>query len=142
MAVLVLCFLVGDFSFVEAGQRGLLVQRSTYLLGQMSRDEFLDQQINVMPVFRYANANLPSDAVLFLLPYENRGYYLERKYIWGHPISQRIVRFEEYNTVTELAETLRQMRITQYFGESSLDIQWVALLGTHSGTDAGTGAEM
>lgn len=112
IAALVLYFLIGDFPFLQTGQQALLAQRSIYLLGQISRDEFLSQQIDAMPVFRYANANLPSDAVLFLLPYETRGYYLERKYIWGHPISQRIVRFEEYNTAAGLADTLRQMGIT------------------------------
>lgn len=112
MAALALGFLISDFPLMKAAERTLLVQRSTYLLGRVSRAEFLDQQINAMPVFRYANANLPSDAVLLLLPYESRGYYLEREYIWGHPISQRIVRFEEYNTASDLADALRHMGIT------------------------------
>jgi hypothetical protein len=86
--------------------------RWPYASGQRSRDDFLDAHIKAMPAFRYINAELPPDGAVLLLPYESRGYYLDRDYVWGHPISQRIIPFEQYDDPRLLAQDLRSMGIT------------------------------
>lgn len=101
-----------EMPWFKPGERQLFLDRLPYLRGHIARDTWLEQQIDVMPLFTYANTNLPPDARILLLPYENRTYYLDRDYIWGHPISQRIIPFEQFESVEALAATLRQMGIT------------------------------
>ncbi len=111
-AGLLLLFLIRDFPWVDAAQRNLALSRWPYLSGQRTREDFLQEQIDVYPAFQYINANLPPQATILLLPYESRGYYLERSYFWGHPISQRVIRFEEYDGPDRLAADLRKLGIT------------------------------
>ncbi len=112
LAGALLLFLLPDFPLVNAAQRDLMRQRLPYLTGQQTRKDFLEAQLDVWPAFDYINAHLPPEATILLLPYESRGYYLDRNYIWGHPISQRIIRFEEYDTPAELAADLRKLGVT------------------------------
>lgn len=107
-----LAIVVHEWPWVSASERELLASRTPYLRGQISRNEWLDTQIDVMPLFRYANIQLPANARILLLPYENRAYYLDRAYIWGNPVSQRIIPFERFNNAAELAVTLQHMGIT------------------------------
>jgi hypothetical protein len=108
----VLVLVARESPWLKPDERQLFIARLPYLRGQVSWDTWIDQQIDSMPLFRYANTHLPADARILLLPYENRTYYLEREYIWGHPISQRIIPFEQFDNVEELAATLRHMGIT------------------------------
>jgi 4-amino-4-deoxy-L-arabinose transferase-like glycosyltransferase len=111
-AIALLFFLGSDFPWIQAPERALFASRLPYATGQRSAHAFLEQQIDVLPAMEYANAQLPKDAVVLLLPYETRGYYLDRSYVWGHPISQRIIKFETYDDPVALAEHLRELRIT------------------------------
>lgn len=108
----VIVLVARETPWLYAGERELFVQRAPYLSGQVSREAWLDTQIDSMPLFRYANTQLPTDAKVLLLPYENRTYYLDRSYIWGHPISQRIIPFEQFSSVEQLETTLRELGIT------------------------------
>lgn len=111
--LLLLCGLVlRAWPWMIPGERELQAERFAYVRGTLSRDAWLDQEIDSLPLFRYANSSLPADARILLLPYENRTYYLDRDYIWGHPISQRIIPFEQFQNAEELAAMLQQMGIT------------------------------
>jgi hypothetical protein len=112
LAGILLFFLVRDFPWVDAAQRNLVGSRLPYLTGQVARDDFLDSRLDVMPAYRYINQELPPDAVVLLLPYESRGYYLDRAYFWGHPISQRVIPFEQYDEPERLAADLKDLGIT------------------------------
>ncbi len=101
-----------EWPWILNSERLLLNARLPYLRGQISRDTWLDMHVDVMPILRYANTNLPSDVHILLLPYENRTYALDRNYIWGNPISQRIIPFEKFNNVQELAIYLHNIGIT------------------------------
>jgi hypothetical protein len=97
---------------IDREERNLFVARWPYATGKLSRDDFLDAHIEAMPAFRYINDQLPEDSTVLLLPYESRGYHLDRDYVWGHPISQRIIPFEQYDDPQSLAQDLRTMGIT------------------------------
>lgn len=112
LLVLLVSLLWRTWPWANEAERGLFVERTTYARGAITRDAWLDSQIDVMPLFRYANTQLPSNAKILLLPYENRSYYLHRDYFWGHPISQRVIRFEQFNSVSQLASYLRTLGIT------------------------------
>ena len=84
---------------------------AAYLAGQLGRDDYLARYVPSEPLYRYANAALPSNALVLLL-FENRGYLLDRDYVWANPVSQRIIKFEQYSDVAALAADLCQRRFT------------------------------
>jgi hypothetical protein len=112
MAGLLAFFLGRHSPWIQSGTRESAKNRLLYVMGERSQEGFLQSEIDAMPAFNYINSYLSSDAMVLLLPYETRGYYLERQYIWGHPISQRIIRFEEYDNPEELAQDLRHLGVT------------------------------
>jgi len=87
-------------------------KRWPYVTGQISREEFLARNCDVWLTFQWANRELPLDAKALFLPYETRGYYFDREYIWGNPIGQRYIRFERYDDVESLWADLRKLGIT------------------------------
>lgn len=87
-------------------------QHLRIMFNNSMRHDWLSQKITPLYAFEWMNENLPSDSNVLLLPYENRGYYLNRHYIWGNPISQRLIQFEKFHTSTELAEKLHSLGVT------------------------------
>ena len=112
LVTVLVALVVQQWPWIRADERALFTSRTPYLTGEMSRDDWLSTQIEIMPLFHYANSELPEDAKILLLPYENRTYYLDRDYIWGHPISQRIIPLERFDTVVDLEAHLRQTGFT------------------------------
>lgn len=115
-----------QFPWGSSAGRTLIESREAYLRGGLSREEWLDTRVPHAPVLRYANAHLPPDARIILLPYEPRVYYLERDYFWGNPVSQRLLRFEEIANTQVLAARLEAMGITHALvnqADGSLDIR-------------------
>lgn len=83
-----------------------------YVAGRVSRETWLLEQTRAMPLFQFVNKELPEDARVLMLPYENRGFYLDRDYVWGNPLGQRLIRFERFATPGELALELRRLGVT------------------------------
>jgi len=83
-----------------------------FLSGQLTRQEFLLQEVPGYAAFAYANKVLPNDAYVLLALYESRGYYLDRNYMWVNPISQRVLRLEEFKDAADLANALRERGFT------------------------------
>ncbi len=98
--------------FFNPAARGLISDRWEYLSGRISREDFLVSRVPGYAVFSYANEHLPEDAYILLALYECRGYYLNRRYIWANPISQRVLRFEQFATPEELRDDLKARGIT------------------------------
>lgn len=98
--------------FFNSSARGLIADRWQYLSGRIDREEFLTSRVSGYAVFSYANENLPEDAYVLLALYECRGYYLDRKYMWANPISQRALRLEQFATADELSNELRARGFT------------------------------
>lgn len=108
----VMLLLLSTHWFFNPSARELISDRWRYLSGQISREEFLASKVPGYIVFSYANENLPEDAYVLLALYECRGYYLNRKYMWANPISQRSLRLEQFSTSEELANELRSRGFT------------------------------
>lgn len=102
-----------------APERALFASRLPYLRGELSRQAYIDERVDVMPLVHFANRELPPDANLLLLPFETRGYYLERAYRWAHPASQRVIRFEQHASAEELMATLRGLGVTHLLEHSA-----------------------
>ena len=93
-------------------RRAELALRWPYLSGQRDRDAYLASVFDDYPAFRYANQHLPLDALVLLAPYEARGYYLDRPYIWMNPIGQRLLRLEQFPNVEAFGAELRRLGVT------------------------------
>lgn len=106
-------WLVGmTWPWADGDARMLFQERMAYVRGEVTREQWIDRHVNIAPLLRVANRSLPDDARVLLVPYETRGYYLERDYVWGNPVSQRIIPFERFDSAHELADFLRAMGIT------------------------------
>lgn len=112
LAGALLLLLLWEWPWAYQDERTLFTMRLPYLQGEQTREMWLAEHIDSLPLFTYANTHLPPDSHILLLPYENRAYYLERRYTWGHPISQRIIPFERFDRVEELAAALQARGIT------------------------------
>jgi hypothetical protein len=110
--LLLLGILVAMLPWWSAQRTALWEERLTYLRGAVSRRALLHAHIDVMPAFDYCNTKTPHDAVILLFPYENRGYYLDRAYVWANLLSQRYIKFEEFKDAEALWRELRRLGIT------------------------------
>jgi len=119
--IMVAILLARDLPVFAAAQRDLLRDRWPYLRGQVSREAFLRHKVDPWEVFVYANERLDEEAVILLLPYECRGYYLDRAYIWGNPIGQRVIKFEQFDDPVALWREIRAMGVTHIID----DPHWV-----------------
>jgi 4-amino-4-deoxy-L-arabinose transferase-like glycosyltransferase len=104
-AVIIVCLLL-ELPIVQAETRAMLLARIPYLTGEQSRSQVLASKIRPFPVFEYINHWLPKNARLLLATYEVRGYYLDRDYMWAHPIAQRLLRFEQVPDGSSLRQLL------------------------------------
>ena len=109
---IVALILLPQFPFFNRGERYLLFSRWLYINGDVSREKLLTQMVRTLPTTQYINHNLPENARVLLLPFETRGYYLDRDYMWGNPFAQRMIRFEQFNSPEDLADYLRFLGIT------------------------------
>lgn len=113
-------FIFFDWPWIKINEVGLLINRLPYLSGQITREQWLESEIDIYPAFKYANNNLPQESKILLLPFENRGYYLDLSYFWGHPFSQRVIKFEKYQNPVLLATELTEMGFTHIIDNPNL----------------------
>ncbi len=104
-------FLLNNTLLFSQVRMNVLHSRAQVVLRKIPKQDFLNHEVDVLPVFQYVNQNLPLNAKILLLPYENRGYYLDRQYVLGHPANQRYIRFEEFQTPNELASYVHTLGI-------------------------------
>jgi hypothetical protein len=109
--VLVGVWLMG-MPFWDSRQVELWDDRLLYLTGHISRADFLDSHVDALAAFDYCNQNLEASSKVLLFPYENRGYYLDAPYVWGNLITQRYIRFEQFDSAEALWQELRSLGIT------------------------------
>lgn len=103
----------------DAPERALLGSRVAYLRGAEGREQYLAARVDVLPLLEYANTSLPPGSRLLLVPYENRTYFLDIDYVWGHIISQRIIPFEQFARAEDLLEQLRALGVTHVLDDPS-----------------------
>jgi hypothetical protein len=104
--------LVGYSPWISSSNRSELKWRFQAAVSTQAREDYLYNKVDILPAFQWMNQNLEQDARILLLPYENRGYYLDRDYIWGHLGAQRIIRFEEFQQPEELYYKLKALGVT------------------------------
>jgi 4-amino-4-deoxy-L-arabinose transferase-like glycosyltransferase len=86
--------------------------RLPYLIGAESRAGLLTRYSDVTAAYLWANDNLPADSLVLLMPFENRGYFLDRPYLWANPVSQRILKLEQFGNAEALWHDLKSRGVT------------------------------
>jgi hypothetical protein len=123
--MVMLLYLIVELPFVNADNWQRIADRWPYLAGRISRSEFLVSHVEGYSAFEFANEHLPGDAKVLLAPWETRGYYLDRASFWANPISQRVIKWEQFDDADTLAGFLHSLGITHVFWNSSLMIEGV-----------------
>lgn len=103
--------LAGSWVF-DAHDRSLWQRSQPYLMGQIDRDGFLTSVYPDYPAFSYIDRQLPADARVLMAPYEARGYYMDRPYIWANPIVQRSLPLEQLPDAAALRAELQRRGVT------------------------------
>lgn len=94
----------------------------TYLMGKVTRDEYLAKHLRGYAFYRYINNNLPADTKILMIYTGDRGYYIERAYYYnsylsGQPIREALKGSEDARYV---AEKIRKMGITHILMDERL----------------------
>jgi 4-amino-4-deoxy-L-arabinose transferase-like glycosyltransferase len=105
---------------IQPDLTGQWALRLPYLLGTESREELLSRYSDVTAAYIWANEHLPADAKVLLMPFENRGYLLDRDYLWASAISQRVLKLEQYQDGGALWRNLREKGITHVLDNPDL----------------------
>ena len=73
-------------------------------VGSLSRDEYLTRHFDLAAPIAFVN-QLPADGAV-LAYNEERGYLVEREFIWGHPDLQGYLDYSRLSTEGKLADRL------------------------------------
>lgn len=89
-------------------------QPLSYILGKVSRDQYLTERLGNYEVFKYINKNLPRDAKIMFLFMGNRGYYCDREYVYDTYYSGMTLRdiIQRSKSIYEIRLALIEMKIT------------------------------
>jgi hypothetical protein len=79
--------------------------------GKPSRERYLEKALNSYATFAYANEHLDNNAFVLLFS-EVRGYYLRKNYMWGDPLNQALIAYQNYASPEELLARLRELGVT------------------------------
>lgn len=102
LRVLLLLYLLSQTVLFSPVRQERFVMAAPYLTNAQSREDYLFDQLNVYPAIARANQLVPADTKVILAPWEPRGYYLDKMYLWANPVSQRHFRMEQFDSATEL----------------------------------------
>lgn len=82
---------------------GYLLAKYTapFVFCQQTCDEYLTSTLDVYPPEAWINEFVPPDAGVVLFD-EVRGFYLNRKYIWGNPGHHEIIPWESFKQATDM----------------------------------------
>ncbi|MCS6924044.1 MAG: glycosyltransferase family 39 protein [Fimbriimonadales bacterium] len=100
----------GALLMLQAGFT-LWLMGSVYLpvlpLALQDRDAYLHRRLQIYPAVQFLNAQPDPNAGVILLD-ETRGYYLNRRYLWGNAGHHRLIPYETMRTGDDLAQWMAQ----------------------------------
>ncbi len=125
VALLVLPFLL--FNFYFGGKHIVDKDKWLYLIGKMSKDEFLERKCPDYKSIKFINENTPKEAKVFYIFSGQRTYYLERDFVYDSFNDGRLFKriFEGCKDETELYKKFREMGVTHLFLRDDLFTKFV-----------------
>ena len=117
-----LVFFMGlNFGYLES--QFAHVDPFDYLGGKVNRDEYIARFNPEYEAVQYINQSLPEDARVCLIFLGNRGYYLDRAYIYGEDVMYRLLK--EGGGPERILHGLRDAKITHLFIQEGIFGKWV-----------------
>ncbi|MCS7208201.1 MAG: glycosyltransferase family 39 protein [Fimbriimonadales bacterium] len=115
-----LATVVSAAAWVRYGYGAVLLLQAGFTLWLMSRvylpllplalsdrDAYLHRRLQIYPAIQYLNLQTPPEAGVILLD-ETRGYYLNRRYLWGNAGHHRLIPYDSMRTGDNLAQWMHQ----------------------------------
>jgi hypothetical protein len=103
------------------------------IMGRISSAAFITRYLEHYPACQYLNQHQSAGERVLLFG-ENRGFYLDRDYVWGDPVLQQIVDYRSLTTPEALLRRLQDLHIrwvlyrTGLFGPDYLTPQAARLM--------------
>jgi hypothetical protein len=94
-----------------------------FIIGKVSRDEYIAKRIPEYPVEKYINNNLDDKSKILFVLIGNRGYYCDREYTHDMGILQRSI--GAAGKAEDILEDLRKNGITHLLINYSLFERWI-----------------
>jgi hypothetical protein len=113
----------------------LWLMASVYLpmlpLALRDRDAYLNRRLQIYPATRFLNEQTLPNAGVILLD-ETRGYYLQRRYMWGNAGHHRLIPYDQMRTGDDLAQWMAtngytHLLINRRFAPQGTPEAWRAL---------------
>jgi len=105
-----------------------------YIIGRVSRDEYLSRQLPEHPIMQYVNKNLPSSAKILCIFMGRRGYYLHRPHLFDHYGHSKLflswLRQPE-STAETVLHNLQEQHISHLLLRTDLMAQWLYTAESH-----------
>jgi len=97
-------------------------QPLSYILGKVSRDQYLTKRLGNYEVFKFINKNLPRDAKIMFLFIGNRGYYCDREYVYDTSYSGMTLKdiIQISKSIHGIKQALKEMKITHLLMNNGL----------------------
>lgn len=97
-------------------------QPLSYILGRVSRDQYLTKRLGNYEVFKFINKNLPKDAKIMFLFMGNRGYYCDREYVYDTYYSGMTLKdiIQGSKGIHQIKQALKEMKITHLLMNNGL----------------------
>jgi 4-amino-4-deoxy-L-arabinose transferase-like glycosyltransferase len=124
MAILVLSLVfILSLNFDYLRSQFAYLEPFGYLSGKMNRHEYVARFIPEYQAVRYVNQHLPEEARVYLVFLGNRGYYLDRDYVYGEEILYRLLKGS--GGPDRILGGLREAKVTHLLIQDRLFSKWV-----------------
>ena len=109
-------YLLSQFAYVDP---------FSYLGGKLDRHEYIARFRPEYEAVQHINSHIPKEAVVSMIFLGDRGYYLEREYIYGEDLIGRLVR--KADRPEDILTGLRASGITHLFIHENIFLKWLNL---------------
>jgi len=117
--MLSLFFLLNTFYILNLFKK---VDPITYLSGRIGRDAYIQKFRQEYSLIRFANRNIPKDAVILCLFLGNRRYYHDREVSFNYNFFKKVIKYSDSAQLS--AETIKKAGITHLLVRNDLFNQW------------------
>jgi 4-amino-4-deoxy-L-arabinose transferase-like glycosyltransferase len=121
---------VALISFAGMNAHYLLLQFAyidpfSYLRGKLDRHEYIARFRPEYEAVQHINKHLPKDATVSMVFLGDRGYYLEREYVYGEDLISRFVK--KANRAEDILTAFKARGITHLFINDNIFLKWLNL---------------
>ncbi len=121
---------VALISFAGMNAHYLLLQFAyidpfSYLRGKLDRHEYIARFRPEYEAVQHINKHLPKDATVSMVFLGDRGYYLEKEYVYGEDLISRFVK--KANRAEDILTAFKARGITHLFINDNIFLKWLNL---------------